>query len=406
MRAYVFYFHCAGVPMYQFVVTALTLLSTVALSSLPVAAQVELNPSHPTTYTVQSGDTLWGIAGRFLQDPWRWSQVWDANRGIGNPDLIYPGDVLQLYYRDGEPRVGRRGGMRTVRLSPRVRVVPLKEPIPTIPIGAILPFLTRPYVLDKAQIKQAPYIVAFPDEHVVVGAGDLAYVRSIDGPAGESYDIVRPGEAYVDPDSGAILGYEGRFIAEAVLERAGDPAKIKIEKMELETGVGDRVFSSKKDKPQTNFFPQPAPEGVQGRIISVLDGVSQIGQYDVVVLNVGSGNGVRPGHVFDVFNGGERVRDVGKNDPFRRDWKRQRFWSEDTWYDPYVSDGWIPDSAPEEPDIPLHIRLRKRSGTIVLPYEKAGTLMVFRSFDHLSFALIMRAMHSMFLLDAIRPPPA
>jgi hypothetical protein len=390
--------------MFRFFFACFALLAMAGLFSPLAVSQVELNPSHPDTYRVQAGDTLWGIAGRFLKDPWRWTRIWDANRDVGNPNLIYPGDVLHLYYRDGQPRLGRQGGMRTVRLSPKVRVTPIEEPIPTIPLGSVLPFLTRPYVLDKAQIDQAPYIVAFPDEHIVAGVGDRAYVRSINDPVGESFDIVRPGNAYLDPDSGATLGYQALFVGEAILEHAGDPAKVKIGQMELAAGIGDRVLSSKKDLPQTNFYPQAAPRGVQGRIISVLGGVSQIGQYDVVVLNVGTGSGVRPGHVFDVFNGGERVRDIGKNDEFHKDWKNQHFWSQETWYSPYHTDGWVPEGQPS-PGFPQHAKLRNGSGTVVLPYERAGTLMIFRAFERVSFGLVMSATRPIFLLDSVRPPP-
>ena len=391
--------------MRQSFLASLVLMAVVALSPYPAVAKIELNPSHPETYTVRSGDTLWGVAGRFLQDPWRWPQLWDSNRDIGNPDLIYPGDVLHLYYRDGQPRVGLRGGMRTVRLSPRVRVTPLKTPVPTIPVGAIMPFLSRPHVLDRAQIDAAPYIVAFPGEHIVAGVGDHAYVRAIDGAPGERFDIVRPGNAYLDPNTGNILGYKARFVAEAVLERPGDPATVKIASMDLEVGIGDRLLSSRKEKPQASFFPRPAPQGVKGRIISVLKGVSQIGQYNVVVLDVGTGSGVQPGHVFDVFNGGEKVWDIGRNDEFRRDWKGQRFWSEETWYGPHRSEGWMPEGEPG-PGFPLHAKVRRESGSVILPYERAGTLMVFRAFDGLSFGLIMSATRPMFLLDAVRPPPA
>jgi len=378
--------------MRQYLVASLALSAVLALGSVPAAAQVELIPSHPETYRVRSGDTLWDIAGRFLQDPWRWRQIWDANQGHGDPDLIYPGDVLKLYYRDGQPRVGRQTGGRSNR-----------QPVSVIPIDAIRPFLTRSYVLEKSALDRAPYVVAFPGERIVAGAGDSAYVRSISARSGERFNIVRAGDAYRDPDSGSILGYEARFIADAVLERAGDPAKVRIASMELDVGIGDRVLAAEKEKPLTGFTPRSGPRGAQGQIISVLDGVSQVGRYDVVVIDVGTRDGVRPGDVFEVFNGGERVRDLAGMDEFRSDWKNQRFWSEETWFGNHRTKGWVPEGVPG-PDFPPHTRASAGTGSAILPFERAGALMVFRAFDDLSFALIMSASRPMFLLDAVRAP--
>ncbi len=380
--------------MYQTFAVSLALLAVIALSPSRATAQVELNPSHPQTYTVRSGDTLWDIAGRFLRDPWRWPQIWDSNRGLGDPNRIYPGDVLTLYFKDGKPRVGRG------------RAGPAKQPVPTIPIDVIRPFLTRAYVLDRSEIDSAPYVVAFPDEHIVAGAGDRAYVRSISRGSSEGrYDIVRPGDAYRDPDSGDILGYKARFVAAAVLERPGDPAKVRITEMELEAGIGDRVLSSKNQKPLSGLSPRPGPRGAKARIISVLDGVSQIGQYDVVMLNAGSGQGVRPGDVFEVYNGGEKVRDIALSDEFRQDWRNQRFWSQETWFGDFRTEGWMPGGVPTE-EFPPRKRAGRATDSVILPYERAGTLMVFRTFDRVSFALVMSATRPMFLLDAVRPPPA
>lgn len=379
--------------MHQSHVATFVFLALVLSMPRAIAAQVELSPTHPDTYTVRSGDTLWDIAGRFLKDPWRWRQIWDSNRDLGDPNRIYPGDVLRLYFKDGEPRVSRR------------RAGAARQPVPTIPMKVIRPFLTRAYVLDKAEIDRAPYIVAFPDEHIVAGVGDGAYVRSIDDPAGAQYDIVRPGDAYRHPDTGDILGYQARFVARSVLKHPGDPARVQIVEMELEAGIGDLLLSTKAERPVAGFSPRPGPRGVKGRIISVPGGVSQIGQYDVVVLDVGTDDGLEPGQVFEVFNGGEKIRDVAKSDEFRRDWKNQRFWSQETWFGGYRVDGWVPEGVPG-PDFPPHARAGKKSGTVVLPYERAGTLMVFRTFDGVSFALIMSATRPMFLLDAIRAPQA
>jgi hypothetical protein len=384
----------------------LALSAALLAAAPPTRAQVALNPSHPESYTVQSGDTLWDIAGRFLRDPWRWSEIWDANREIGNPDLIYPGDVLRLYYKDGEPRIGRAGGMRTVKLSPRVRVTPLKMPVPTIPLGAIAPFLTRPYVLEREEIDAAPYLVSFPDRRVLGGTGDIAYVRSILDPPGGSYDIVRPGDPYRDPDSGEILGYQAVYVATADLERPGDPASVRITDMDLETLAGDRVITGSRDEAVASFLPRPGPRGRSARIISVLNGVSQIGQYNVVVLNVGASQGVQPGHVFNVYNGGDRRTDTTRADAERWDWKNERFWSQEFWYGEYRTEGFLYDHPDPNTPFPPHAVAQKQSTDYIMPYEQAGTLMVFRTFNRVSFALVMSATRPVYLLDAVRPPPA
>jgi hypothetical protein len=377
-----------------------------AVFACPAAAELALNPDHPETYRVRSGDTLWEIAGRFLREPWRWPEIWDANREIGDPNRIYPGDVLRLYYRDGQPRIGLAQGLRTVRLSPRVRVTRLEMPVPTIPMGAIRPFITRPYVLGRDQIDAAPYVVSLPDSRVVGGTGDRLFVRSILSGADTRYHIVRPGEALKHPESGEQLGYKVAYVAAATLERAGDPAVLRVESMELETGIGDRVLPAAADEPLQNFFPRPGPSGRQGRIISVLNGVSQIGLHNVVVIDLGEEQGVEPGHVFDVYRGGEIVRDRVQTDNFRSDWRNQRFWSEEFWYGDFRTDRWLRNEPnPNEP-FPLHRGASRQSEQYLLPIEQAGTLMVFRTFSRVSFALVMHATRAMHLLDRVRPPRA
>jgi hypothetical protein len=374
-----------------------------ALAALPAAAAVELNPSHPETYVVQPGDTLWGIAGRFLREPWQWRKIWQANSDIRNPDQIFPGDVLRLTYRNGEPRVRLERGMRTVKLSPRVRVTQLQQPVPTIPIGIIRPFLTRAYVLDKAEMDAAPYVVDFPDEHIVGGLHDSAYVRSMYGTERQHFAIVRPGEALRDPGSKDILGYKGQFVADAVLERPGDPAKLKLQTVAMETAIGDRVIAAGDGQQLQSFVPRPAPKGLRGRIISVLNGVSQIGQYNVVVLNRGTTDGVEVGQVFAVYNGGEQGRDLVAAGQTNWDWKNQRFWSQETWFGDYRVQGWVPDNEPG-PGFPTRVAVERPSSSFMLPFEKAGIVLVFHTFRRVSFALVMKAARPMHMLDTVRSP--
>jgi hypothetical protein len=379
-------------------------VAAAALIAFPVAAEVELNPAHPQTYEVRAGDTLWDIAGRFLLEPWRWSEIWQENSELADPNLIFPGDVLRLHYENGRPRVRAQRGMRTVKLSPRVRVTPLKVPVPTVSVGSIKPFLTRPYVLQRTQIDASPYVVSFPDRRVLGGTYDTAYVRSMYGNVGERLSIVRPGEPYRDPDTGAVLGYKALHVADAVLERPGNPATVRIQGMSLETVIGDRVLPSAGEEPLQTFFPRPAPQGRRGRIISVLNGVSQIGQHNVVVLNLGSRHGLERGHVFDVFNGGERVTDTVRADASRWDWKNMRFWSQEFWYGDYRTGGFLEGEPNANEPFPPHVEARRLSEDYILPFERAGTIMVFRTFPQVSFALVMRAARSMHVLDAVRPP--
>ncbi len=327
------------------------LLSFSALAAGPVA----LNPAHPDRYTVVKGDTLWDISALFLRDPWLWPEVWYVNPQIENPHLIYPGDEIVLTYRDGRPILTLS---RKNKLSPEVRATPIDEAIPTIPIDAIAQFLTRPFVMEENELDQAPYIVHFLDDHVLGGAGISFYARSIMQEDTLRYTIVRPGKPYKDPDSEEILGYEAAFIGDADLKRTGDPAKLYIASSELEAIIGDRLIKAEDDEPLVNFQPRAPESDIEGRIISVLNGVSQIGQYNVVVLNKGTRDGLEPGHVMQILQGGDDVRDI----------------------------------------------IKGRGETFTLPLEEAGILMVFRTFEKVSFALVMRATKPLHVLDWVRPP--
>jgi hypothetical protein len=294
---------CTGARAGIVVLAPLVIAACSPLLAAP-AAPVALQPNAPEVYQVRPGDSLWGIAGRFLRDPWRWPEIWEGNPEVADPNLIYPGDRLLLdTSRPGRPRV--------VKLSPRVPVTKPDAAVPTIPIDAIEPFLSRSWVADSRMLEEAPSVVGFPRERLLVATGDRLFVRPIHETQAARYEILRPGEALRDPVTQDVLGYPARFVAEARLERAGDPAVLLVTNAIMPVRRGDRVRPLRSDAVALRpFLPQPAPAELQGHIIAVLDDFTRIGQYDCVVLDRGARQGVEIAQVFAVYDGGE-VRDGG-----------------------------------------------------------------------------------------------
>jgi hypothetical protein len=324
-----------------------------------------LKQSHPDRYIVKKGDTLWDIASLFLHKPWLWPEIWQINPQIANPHLIYPGDELELVYLDGKPYLRMKSG--SARLSPRIRETPWDGAIPTIPVDAIAPFLSQPYVVNEGQLDAAPYVVAFAPEHIIAGAGQRIYVRSIDSDEYLKYDIIRAGDAYRDAETGEILGYEGLYIGTGKLQRTGDPATLLINIAEQEVLEGDGLLPAVTDEGTGNFHPREPAQQVDGAIISVLNGVSQIGQYHIVVLDRGSNDGLSPGTVLQVDHRGETV----------------------------------PDKVARSKATFLNRTMWEK---VTLPDEPAGLLMVFRTFERVSFGIIMDAKRTMHVNDKVHNP--
>jgi hypothetical protein len=336
----------------------LTGLWLLFLSNFVAADEIALNPDHPETYTVVKGDTLWNIAARFLNNPWQWPEIWHDNPQISNPHWIYPGDVLALSYVNGTPRLQVERPSE-LRLSPQIRVSPIEQAIPVIPMNAIQQFLTHPKVVDAGELEKAPYVVDFAGEHVVGGAGDRIYVRAIEDDKTAGFMVFRPGRAYRDASTGEILGYEALYVADAELQSIGDPATLLLTATDRETLIGDRLLPIGQEKVQVRYEPHAPAKPIQGNIISVVDGVTQIGQYQVVVIDKGAADGIETGHVLDIYQSGRTQRDI----------------------------------------------VNRRFGeTLNLPPEKAGLLMVFRPFERVSFALVMKATRAVHLLDTVQTP--
>jgi len=392
-----------------------------------------LKSDHPQRYIVQRGDTLWDIAGRFLDEPWRWPDVWQANPHIENPHLIYPGDELYLAYRDGRPiiQVRRRGGRGVTVLSPQVRAEALgPEAIPPIPVDAIQQFLDRPRVVTEAEYAAAPYILSVGREALLARPGERFYARGIVDLSQSRYSIYRKGQIYLDPQSGELLGYEAVHVADAVLERDGDPATLVITTMKREVLAGDRLVPTDEEQVYQAYMPRAPEQELDGQIISVFDGVSQIGQFQTVVLNLGTRDGLEPGHVFGVFQRGETVQDPLARDPefdvyAQRAREREERTEKDTAFafvqgfgnaieatsdvigrEAHRFAAW---ASPGHPRFGGDYGFGGRSegppwARVTLPEERAGTVMVYRSFERLSYALVMEASRPMHLNDSVKNP--
>lgn len=245
------------------------------------ADELTINPENPGTYTVVKGDTLWDISARFLEQPWRWSEIWGVNPQIENPHLIYPGDVVSLSYQDGKPVLSVNQGTgqvvsgRNVKLSPSIRSEDNAEAIPVIPLDAIQQFLERPIVLDENEMDQWPYVVSSYDEHLIATTGNTIYIRGIaEDSDATQYSIYRKGPAYINPkkdDDGEdeVLGYEAIYIGDATLQSKGDPASAVVTIVDREVLIGDRLIPQSDEDISTEFTPGSTIREVEGNILSV-----------------------------------------------------------------------------------------------------------------------------------------
>lgn len=337
----------------------------------------ELTPNAPDTYTVKRGDTLWGISGLYLKRPWRWPELWGMNlKAIPNPHLIFPGQTLYLDKDGGYARlrttppgtVESPSEPETVRVSPRVRSDSLaSNALPTLPPHLIEPFLVEPVVVDADTLLRAPRIIATTEDRVLMASGDRAYVRGdaaapVRAEPGEPrfYRVFRDAVALKDPDTGAILGYEAQYLGKAELVRGESyedvpngrgghvseyvPATVDLSGTKEEIRAGDRLLPA-PERTFTSYTPRVPPMEVHARVVSIYGSFSAAyaAQNQVVALNVGSQDGIEPGHVLSLLTGGTRIKD--KTDDAK--------------------------------------------SMIRLPSERNGTAMVFRTFDRISYALVL-----------------
>lgn len=333
------------------------------LGAARAASDVPLRADAPLIYTVKKGDTLWGVASYFLDNPWQWPDLWYGNSQIRNPHLIYPGQQLKLVWVNGKPRVtagddvayaGDAGGAE--HLSPQIREMPLDGALPTIPIEAIRTFLAGPRLVTERELTRAPYVVAFTDPHLVNGAIAGLFAKGVPEQGDITWAVVHPGGKYVDPDSGKLLGYEAIPVARAEVRRFAPVSELLMTDSYREVTTGDRLLPIEPEHFEANFYPHRPKTNVKGSIISVFDGVYVIPQYTIVALNRGADDGLDPGSVLTIVKAGDRVAD------------------------PYGL------------------------ARVQLPDQVGGTMMVFKTTPKVSFALVLSSIRDLHVLDKFAPP--
>ena len=360
---------------------ATTLVIAVALGlTMPMFASAKNNPmpavraDAPNTYIVKKGDTLWDISGKFLKDPWRWKDIWAVNPQVKNPHWIYPGDHLILCNIKGRTVVGVDSGdgcvgverrmsgsatdLETLKLQPQIHVAALDVAIPAVPLENIKSWLIDGTVVDGNTLKKAPHVLAASDRHVLAAAGDAVYVRGGILVVGDSYGVYRAGDAYVDPDTNEILGYEARLIARGTATAVDkDVSTVELtESLQQEVREGDKILPEEVNNYPGIFYPTNSENVTPGRLLRVQDGLDTAAINSTIAINRGVRDQVKVGQVFSIYRRGALVQD-------------------------------------------------RHDGQLVrLPSERAGLAMVFRTFDKLSYAVVLEAKGTIKVGDELRPP--
>ncbi|HEV2620822.1 MAG TPA: LysM domain-containing protein [Frateuria sp.] len=367
------------------------LLAGMLVTVAVYAAGAQLRADHPDTYTVRRSDTLWDISAKFLSKPWLWPEIWQANPQVRNPHLIYPGDVLNLSFING----------------PRVKLEPSAhregEAVPAIPLDQLRMFLRDMRVMDSKAVSSAPYVVGFEEARLRGAVGQNLYVRGLKSSPGQRWAIVRPTHVFrgfaqggkgdggedvvgheLDSDVAMVrtpwsedfrddghygrgddLGVEVSVIGTAETLRDGDPSTLLLLDATQEIRTGDRVLPLDGPAYDPYYYPH-APQSLprNARVIAFADAMDAAGRRQVVALSIGAKDGVDNGQTYALFQPGERV------------------------HDDVASSSWD----------------RGVGEKVTLPEEFVGHVMVFRTFDRVSYGLVMDGLRPVHRGDRLELP--
>ena len=341
------------------IISALILAVTAVCASAADPLQLVDNP--PDRHIVVKGDTLWGISGKFLKQPWRWPEIWQMNKEqIKNPHWIYPGDVVLLDTSSGSPRLrlGKKvGSGGPGKLQPTVYSTPVQQVIPSIPANAIEPFISQPLVIEDDELNTGVKIVAMQEDRMLVGTGDTFYASGIPDTSVEKWHIFRKGKPLKDPATGKVLAYEAFFLGNAKLVKPGEPALLRISLAKEEIARGDRLVAA--PEPQIiSYVPHRPEQEVSARVLGIYGGLREGGANSVVALNVGKKDAMEIGNVVALY--------------------RKR--------------------------VSLDVDESGRRTETPVPEERYGLAFVFRVFDGICYALVVESSKAVIVGDSAKNP--
>lgn len=353
-----------------------SLLITAFSSALLITTAHANNPpptikaDAPNRYTVKKGDTLWDISGRYLESPWRWKEIWATNKQIKNPNLIYPNDILILCIIQGKTLIGVDTGEGCAGVEKQltgnvvastVAVTSTANSIPAIPLSAIQQWLDKTIVVNPKDFNTTPYILASKNRNLITASGDKVYVKGVPLIVGQRYGVYREGEMYIEPRTQKVIGLEVTQVATGLVTSATTEGVSSLQLTDSygkEVREGDRVFVELNNFIPPVFYPEPATVNRGGMIIRVMDSISSAARGSVVAINLGRSQGAKPGDVLTVYQKGPLVRDTKDND-----------------------------------------------SQVRLPSEPSGMVMVFNSFNDISYAYVLSSELPLNVGDQLLPPP-
>ena len=374
-------------------------ISAGLLLTVSVFAANQWAENAPSRYIVQQGDTLWSISAKFLIKPWHWPEIWQLNPDVSNPHLIYPGDELVL--SDGSVSHGPGS------VGPHARVTSLDSAVKPIPLSLIKQYLKQPRVIDEATMESAPAVVAIEENRLRGTTGQLIYIRGLNAQVGDQFAVVRAGGRYYDmpPETdGAVrevyrqnrsgwngradllwthgpneitmsgnvrfLGYEVLDFGTVQVTRTGDVASALVLSAHYEINKGDYILPLDPRPYDDEYLPHPPaqmPENM--RVIAFAGALTSVGTNQIVALSRGSEDGVDNGTTYSIYTEGEVVQDTT--------------------------------------DYPVgssHAFAHPHDKNVVLPPEFVGHVMIFRTFQRVSYGLIMDGVRPVQIGDFLHDP--